>query len=100
MKLHIVFVIPEAVPFLQATGFIKVEELENHHYFICKKIEEKSNYFLDLHFKTSFEYEVSLPYHYVQYVVSAEEPDLNKILGFHTSQLTADNQPGKKPPVQ
>lgn len=94
-RLYLVFVNENAIPFLQSTGFIKVEELGSYHYFICTKIEEKSHFFLDVHFtpetaQTDFDYEVSLPYQYILYVVAAEKPNLNKILGFHTYQKVSD----------
>lgn len=104
MKLNIVFITPQAVPFLKISGFIAVEKIEEHHYFICNKIEENSNYFVDLHINSktsgsSFDYVLSIPYQYVQYVVCAEDINLNKILGFHTSQPISDN-PQEKPRLE
>lgn len=97
-KIYWVYLHESALSFLQQSGF-EITQKDNAYFIACKKITE-TMHFLNLtrvhrHSPDSdsgYEIELSLPYQYVLYVASFEESNLNKILGFQTSQANTDIQ--------
>jgi hypothetical protein len=88
-KSYLVFLHPEAIPYLNSLGIFHVEEIKGSTYLPCSSIQPSSLLgFLDLTLPRiqddqDFDFSVSLPIHYIVYVCWVQNQGVDRILGFH-----------------